>query len=310
MKNRLIDIIAKVFRYLRYRFSAAIIVNGWFYFEDGALAKNNFGDDICFPILERLTGCKVIALEQTQLRRLPHLVCIGSVVDFMPDKQVILWGGGTIMGKKEQPLPMSLRKVCAVRGPLTRDWLLGHGVDCPAIYGDPALLLPLVYKPKVNRRYKVGFVPHYADYSLPHVEAFRQAHPEVCFIRLQHYTSWQQVIDEICSCDCIVSSSLHGLIVSDAYGVPNVRACFSDLICGGDYKYKDYYGGVGRQYVEPLDFRHEIDLDVVDSQIASYRPIHFNLIELLRAFPYRLAPDFRKLMRRKSLEFIPLKRNI
>lgn len=100
MKNCLVDVIIKVFRYLRYRFSSAIIVNGWFGFENGALAKNNFGDDVNFPILERLTGRKVVGLEQTRLRRLPHMVCIGSVVDFVTDKQVILWGGGTVTGRK------------------------------------------------------------------------------------------------------------------------------------------------------------------------------------------------------------------
>ena len=104
--------------------------------------------------------------------------------------------------------------------------------------------------------------------------------------------SWQDVIDEIKKCECVISSSLHGLIISDAYGIANVRVKFSDSIKGGDFKYKDYYSGVNRFYQEPLDWRYNYCLQDAIERINIYKPICFNPIPLLKAFPYILSESF------------------
>ena len=135
-------VINKIVKYVKFRFSPIIIVNGYFFFNNGKMAKNNFGDDINFPLLEALTGKKVIALSQTGLNRLPHLMCIGSVVDYCIHPAAYIWGTGTTFG--DSKLPVKPRKVFSVRGPLTRESLLRNGISCPPLYGDPALLLPLV----------------------------------------------------------------------------------------------------------------------------------------------------------------------
>lgn len=60
-----------------------------------------------------------------------------------------VWGAGIISENsllKEKP-----SKVYAVRGPLTRQRLIKEGIDCPEIYGDPALLIPYYYRPKVTK---------------------------------------------------------------------------------------------------------------------------------------------------------------
>ena len=67
----------------------------------------------------------------------------------MTNKKTIIWGGGVIDNKsslREKPL-----KVCAVRGPLTRQYLLEKGNKCPAIYGDPAMLIKYIYEPQVKK---------------------------------------------------------------------------------------------------------------------------------------------------------------
>lgn len=143
----------------------------------------------------------------------------------------------------------------------------------------------------------MGFIPHYIDYNLPHVIRFREEHPEILFIKFEGYTSWQDVIEQINSCQSIVSSSLHGLIVSDAYRIPNVRIVLSDNIVGGDFKYKDYMAGVGREYNNPIDGRNNISLDVVNSELSFYKCINFNPQKLLNAFPYKLKKNIKYIIK-------------
>lgn len=59
--------------------------------------------------------------------------------------------------------------VRAVRGPLTREFLLKKGIACPEIYGDPTLLFPLYFPEfkkaaKSSRDYSI--VPHFSDEHL------------------------------------------------------------------------------------------------------------------------------------------------
>lgn len=293
-------VLSKIVRYVKYRFSPVLIVNGYFFVNNGKLEKNNFGDDINFPLLEALTGKKVVALSQTGLIRLPHLMCIGSIVDYCINSAAYIWGSGTTFG--DSKLPVKPRKVLAVRGPLTRESLLRNGIVCPPVYGDPALLLPLAYSPHVEKKYKLGIIPHFEDYDLPHVAAFRNNNSDVHFIKMRNYESWQKVIEEICSCECIASSSLHGLIVADAYGIPNTRVVFSDLIWGGDFKFKDYYSGVHREYFPPVSCRERIDLNIIEKAIKKYNPITFKPEELLQVFPYPLSTKFKALARNENLD--------
>ncbi|MFD1079906.1 polysaccharide pyruvyl transferase family protein, partial [Longispora fulva] len=50
---------------------------------------------------------------------------------------------------------------------------------------------------------------------------------------------------EILECEKVLSTSLHGLIVAHAYGIPAVWVKMSDKIFGNDIKYADYLESVG-----------------------------------------------------------------
>ena len=121
---------------------------------------------------------------------------------------------------------------------------------------------------------------------------------------MQDYDSWKSVIDQICSCESIASSSLHGLIISDAYHVPNTRILLSTLIEGGDFKYLDYFASVHREDTIPLDFTHSISLPSLNSSLENYKAICFDVRPLLSAFPYKLSPAFERLLRKNSTLYV------
>lgn len=287
--------IYKLIEYIKYIFNPWIVLDGYIKFKDGHIIHNNLGDDINIPLLEALTGKKVIHISQSKLWRIPRLLCIGSIIEDFSSEKSIIWGSGCIYGNKIiKAIP---KKVCAVRGELSRQVLLKQGIPCPKIYGDPALLLPYIYAPHVEKKYKYGFIPHVVDYDLPHVKDFREKHPEILFIKFRDYKSWQDVIEQINSCENIISSSLHGLIISDAYGIPNVRVIFSNQIIGGDFKFKDYFSGVDRQYIDPFDCRNEIRLDIIVQELEKYNPVTYDPQELLKAFPYKLLPKYQTIVK-------------
>ncbi len=270
-------------------FYKTLVINGFFRLNrwGTSLKPSNLGDDLNVPLLEWLSGRK-IRFYKTLFRKQKNIMAIGSVIDLCANSKSIVWGSGAIDGKerlKEPPL-----KVFAVRGPLTREYLVKQGISCPPVFGDPALLLPKMYTPSsFEKKYRIGIIPHYKDQKLPAVKDFLSNYKDVLLIKMRGYQSWQSVIDQICSCESIISSSLHGLILSDAYGVPNVRIRLSDALKGGDFKFRDYYAGINKPYVDPVDCRDKIDIQSILSCIVNYSPVQYDSTELLRSWDDALA---------------------
>lgn len=287
MKNFLYKFCYSCIRFFR----NDILISGWLYPVKFKFPHNNFGDDINVPLIEEISGRHVSILYNMLFCKREHLLPIGSIIEGYCNKYSIIWGSGALYGK--EPLKELPRKVCAVRGKYTRDYLMQQGIECPEIYGDPALLLPMIYAPMCQKKYKLGIVAHYSNFEQPHVQEFSKRHPEVRFIKMRGYESWKSVIDEFCSCEMIASDSLHGLIVSDAYKIPNVWVQLSSKgLLGGFFKFKDYFSGVGREYKTPVDWTKNINLDDINENLTSYREIDFNTGILLESFPYKIKTHY------------------
>ena len=128
-----------------------------------------------------------------------------------------------------------------MRGPQTRKFLLNQGFEVPEIYGDPALLLPTYYHPEIEKHYKIGVIPHYNDFKK--IEGFYKSDASILLINLMT-NDVEKTTDEFLKCEKIVSSSLHGIIVAHAYGIPAVWQKFSNDVFGDDIKYQDYFESV------------------------------------------------------------------
>ena len=254
------------------------------------IIPGNFGDDINYALVKYLSNNKYVInirrniLFEKKLNILNY-ACIGSIIDTYLNKNTIVWGSGSMEGKienAEKPL-----KICSVRGPLTRQVLLKNGIDCPENYGDPALLLPMIFPCKQEKKYKYGLIPHICDYKLPNISIFREKYKEsAIIIDLKNYVDWHDIVIQINQCEYIISSSLHGLIISDAYGIPNIWIKLSNNIIGGNFKFLDYFASVNREQKKPVDLVNKpiIAEDVIKQY--QYHPITFDTDTILKSCPF------------------------
>ena len=261
-----------------------IVLNGWINMKFGHIEKRNFGDELSFYLLQELTGKSIVSYYNIFHKiKAQDILFIGSLVEGFTTPNSVIWGSGAISGDK--PLKNKPAKVCAVRGKLTRQYLLDQGVECPEVYGDPALLLPLVYKPNVKKKYKIGLIPHVIDLQNPLFLRLLDLDDNIKLISFCDYGDWYSVIDQINECECVISSSLHGLIISDAYKVPNLWVRVSDGIIGGNFKYHDYFSGVGRSIVDPVILNEDITIEFLLRKMKEYIPIEYNPKSLINASP-------------------------
>ncbi|MEO2064656.1 MAG: polysaccharide pyruvyl transferase family protein [Christiangramia sp.] len=216
--------------------------------------KENYGDLLSAYIVEKISGKPVKWIhphkQKWYKRRKKNFLAVGSIIHHAA-KNSIVWGSG-IIDRQQEITPADFK---AVRGPRTRDYLLSKGLDCPEIYGDPALLLPELFKPKVPKKYKLGIIPHYHDYV--QVLEYYKNHEDILVLDLMTLDV-EDVTRKILSCERTISSSLHGLIVSQSYQIPSVWVKFSDKIFGDDIKYIDYFESVGINPYKPLFVREKL----------------------------------------------------
>lgn len=230
--------------------------------DDGGSA--NFGDEIG-PLL-------VDALAPEGAQGAGRLLSVGSVIHFGRRGDVV-WGAG-VNGKVRQTLqhPLDVR---AVRGPLTRVVLQGHGLEVPEVFGDPALLLPRLFEVPVGARREVLIMPNLNE--LDRVTGDDIVSPLGDPI---------EIAAEIRGAGFVVASSLHALVIADAYGVPA-----RPLAPGAEhaFKYLDYYAGTGRADVS---FARSVEDALEMGPVA---PADVDLDAIAAAFPHDLWGERRGL---------------
>jgi pyruvyltransferase len=247
-------------------------------------SRPNFGDALTPWLIRRIAGRGPAFARPHDPR--PKYFVAGSILEYA-GPACIVWGAG-ILSRDDPVSPAAL--LLAVRGPLSRGRARACGAVCPEIYGDPALLLPRLYAPqalarKRTGREQVGLVAHFSDF--PGI-AWPQ-HPSLRIIDIQ--SGIEAVIDAIAACDRIVSTSLHGLIVAYAYGIPAVWGKFRDLPNGDDVKFHDFYLSIG---VDPPPSPRMLACDrpgpAVFAEFEAPRGAGIDLEPLWQCCPFKETP--------------------
>jgi len=242
----------------------------------------NMGDLLGPWLVERMTGRKAVWVAKDE----PHYLVVGSILGRVAPSSVV-WGVGsfgTETGSGIEPHPHYL----AVRGPLTRAKLDSEGIACPRVYGDPALLAPDYFRPDVEKTHEVGLVLRWSEHS-------RKRHVDIPGVLLIDMLSddVEGVIRQMLACERIVSSSLHGLVLADAYGIPNAWLA-ATTGKGREFKFWDYFISVdklrrpvGLRLADPgLTLQRLIDAFDFDG-----RPISIDLDALRAASPFLGTSD-------------------
>lgn len=237
----------------------------------------NFGDLLSPWLVSRMTGRPVVYAEPNQF----HFLAIGSIAKRATSSSIV-WGSGAFGNENRKQLTADARYK-AVRGPLTRAKLGYSGASVPTAYGDPALLMPLYFFPKVTKSYDVGLVLRWSEDEWLQTEVG----PRVKVIDLGR-EDVDQTLKDFLKCRKIVTSSLHGLIIADAYGIPSAWLQ-SESPAGGVFKYYDYFLSVGKvRHPQYLDFSQQpLTKELLKTKLQfDSRQINFNYRKLLDACPF------------------------
>lgn len=238
----------------------------------------NFGDWVTPYLIKKICGSEVKNPVDPTNTDNYVVLSTGSIMRLC-GANTIVWGSG-IRDRYQDIKPGKL--IRSIRGPITRTRILEVGGECPPIYGDPALLLPRFYSPKgINRKYLLGIAPHISQYDK--IKQLYRGEERVLVIDLRT-KNIESVVDKLLMCEKIVSSSLHGIIVANAYNVPVRWIQFDTNVFGDNTKYYDHFESIGikgETFIDALYYKKIPVVDLLD-QIRPYE-VNIDLDRLLDA---------------------------
>lgn len=250
--------------------------------EDSILLKYwdfvpNWGDTVNPYLVQKITGRNTVSSNKIfNYKHKPELLGIGSIISGDLSNFVI-WGSGVLSA--ETTIYHKPKEVLALRGHNSLKKIREVGGDCN-VFGDPVLLFPEIFSNvNIAKTHRYGIVPHYSDKTKPGiVQLAAMNDASVKIIDIQ--TDTETFVKDVLSCENIISSSLHGLILAEAYGIPTCRIMLSENLKRGDFKFYDYYSGVGIKTMDTVLIHDNINKWKEAFLKCSVKDISFNKNEL------------------------------
>jgi pyruvyltransferase len=232
----------------------------------------NAGDFLALYLGPMLSG-RSAHLEDLWTRSSDSLALVGSILHQGPRYS---WGAGFIDPTRK--LRSNTQEVFAIRGPVSYQQYQNETnasarpskARVSKVYGDAGTLMSWYYQPhNQTKRYSLCIMQHFREVGVAPVVAHLLAHWEFGKIRtLDIYGNLFTIMDQMVQCEYVLSSTLHGLIFADSYGIPNGHLDLATgKIMGGYHKYDDYFGSVGRKrtsLILPYNLTSGDDEDVGD----------------------------------------------
>lgn len=231
--------------------------------------KENIGDYLSYIVVEWMKNYYDITADLSKQNNTCHLYGIGSIIN-SGYQDATVWGSGLLENKKFWWRKFRELDIRCVRGPMTRNVLIKNGYKCPEIYGDPAVLMPFIYQPNYKDKiYDYTIIPHHSFINKNNKNILSPI-----------TTEYKNFIDKIVQSRLIISSSLHGIVLAEVYGVPAILLKSRQNL----FKYKDWYYSTNR-FNFPIVNSIEEALKIKPIEIPNFYEMQKNII---RAFPFDL----------------------
>jgi pyruvyltransferase len=284
---------------------------------------SNLGDQLSSIIVSAITRRPATHVDFDS--SLTRLLAIGTIGQQQRAGTIHIWGSGfenlsRKAGGIVEPFlgfPEVTYRVHALRGPFSARLLKDIGLPSSEVYGDPAWFLPKIFQDRPQKKYELGVIPHLAELEertpapVPKATLRRYAGGDADGIKListYHEPSWDGFrlkIEEILSCRRIISRSLHGLIIADAFRIPclyvspidegHQRLSIDTDARILDRRFADAYAGFGSSDILSFGMPMESSTNwarVIRAIDDFWEPTSFTGAELFHSFPLPKAVTF------------------
>lgn len=229
--------------------------------------KPNFGDLIGPYLISKITNKPVLNITKECDS---GFMTVGSILQLIDRKNMVVWGSGFIQNPTEEVINNIKRfspEILSVRGKKTVEYLVEANISIPEniVYGDPALILPLFYEPLLKGPKKIGVCPHFMHKSNFLAEIVQDDFIKIIDVQ----TDVESAVDAISSSSVCISTSLHGLIIAQAYGIPWVwLEIYDKNLLGNDFKFKDFFSTLNEEQVTHVKVKLEDIKNINYKEIA------------------------------------------
>lgn len=271
----------------------------WFHIRlNGSAWKGgrNFGDDLNIDLASALVGgaSRSDIPVSTNRYQSGKIVAIGSVLTQVMPGDIVL-GTGLAFASKDavpssplwsQQLPNAT--IISVRGPDTRAAILKQGGSCPEVYGDLGVTASLLIWPDLTPAdtpsHAVCVIPHATDATLKKEAAVSSSVHVLSISPPTPLVLAKQLMD----CGFVISSSLHVLMIADAFGIPT--RWYNGPDSNAPAKYLDYFNGIGVVDVTyATTLQQAIDMGRPMAPALTLDIMKSVTLQLIRTFPFDIV---------------------
>lgn len=263
------------------------------------LKTENFGDGVNERFFNELTNNKILKhnIKNVNNINVDHYISTGSIMCLVNNNSIIYGtgfisengdlGGGNFLST-DNKIKCIPKHIISVRGPLTRKKLLNNNIKCPDIYGDPLILFPCIYPFYTNVKDNIiGIIPHYIDKKHENltklINNLKKKNYNVIVIDICIGDKYEKLIDNINKCKCIISSSLHGIIMGLNYKKKTIFLEFSDRVIGNRFKFNDYFKSLNIDFDYKNDFTENILSNIIK---LDYKNLYNQGNKLIQITPF------------------------
>lgn len=265
----------------------------------------NFGDELSYYINRKIIESS-IPIKHSNFNCWDDRICsIGTILNEFHNGRVYVWGSGFDIHNIHPRFMNTRLHIYATRGTYSAQYLQSLGKSYPIALGDPGILLNRYMVKNIEPQYELGIIPHCSNCIIEQnkivgyaTSCYREYDDSVKLISPKTIDNVENVLDVIVNCKRILSESIHGCIVADSLGIPNLflqgMPVTKSLVRDTKYpqiehRYQDYISIFPeKKFVFHHNKNDEFDIDMTIKQIDQhYVPVNLYEIgnRLLEAHP-------------------------